>query len=46
VIDKGRLVAQGAIDELRGEAASRTSLEELFIELVGGDQPQPALDWI
>jgi ABC-2 type transport system ATP-binding protein len=46
VIDHGRLVAQAAIDELRGQAGSRTSLEELFIELVGGDAPQPALDWI
>jgi ABC-2 type transport system ATP-binding protein len=55
VIVKGRLVAQGTMTEIRGGAASGTSaaisanvsLEELFIDLVGGDQRAPvALDWI
>jgi ABC-2 type transport system ATP-binding protein len=46
VIAKGRMVAQGAIDSLRANAAGKT-LEELFIELVGGDaQASVALDWI
>jgi ABC-2 type transport system ATP-binding protein len=47
VIDKGRLVAQGPIEALRAGAAGATSLEELFITLVGGNQQTPvALDWI
>ena len=47
VIVKGQLVAQGPIDELRAGAGGTTNLEELFIDLVGGDDRTPAaLDWI
>ena len=47
VIADGRLVAQGPIDEIRAGAAGSTSLEELFIGLVGGDARAAAtLDWI
>ncbi len=47
VIAKGRLVAQGPIEELRAGAAGARSLEELFISLVGGDaRTTAALDWI
>ncbi len=46
VIARGRMVAQGAIDDLRANAAGK-GLEELFIELVGGDaRAIVALDWI
>ena len=46
VIARGRMVAQGAIDELRSGAVGK-SLEELFIDLVGGDTPAAvSLDWI
>jgi ABC-2 type transport system ATP-binding protein len=47
VIDKGRLVAQGPISELRSGAAGATSLEELFIGLVGAESRAPAVfDWL
>jgi ABC-2 type transport system ATP-binding protein len=47
VIAKGKLVAQGPINELRAGARGGASLEELFIGLVGGDAtPSLALDWI
>ena len=47
VIAKGKLVAQGRIDELRSGSAGRKSLEELFIDLVGNDgRAQVSLDWI
>jgi ABC-2 type transport system ATP-binding protein len=46
VIHKGRLVAQGPIEALRAGAAGATSLEELFIDLVGGERASVALDWI
>jgi ABC-2 type transport system ATP-binding protein len=47
VIAKGRLVAQGPIDQLRSGAAGTHTLEELFIELVGGEaRAHAALDWI
>jgi ABC-2 type transport system ATP-binding protein len=46
VIARGRMVAQGTIEELRSGAVGK-SLEELFIDLVGGDTPATvSLDWI
>ncbi|HXW08821.1 MAG TPA: ABC transporter ATP-binding protein [Vicinamibacterales bacterium] len=48
VIDHGRLVAQGPIDELRAGRAG-TTLEELFIGLVGGGEEGATpvkLDWL
>ena len=45
VIQKGRLVAQGALSELRG--AGGGTLEETFLRLVGADhEPAPVLDWL
>lgn len=47
VIAKGKLVAQGSIDELRAGGDRGQTLEELFIHLVGGDaHANMALDWI
>jgi ABC-2 type transport system ATP-binding protein len=47
VIAGGRIVAQGPIGDLRAGAGSGKTLEELFIELVGGDhRAHAALDWI
>ena len=46
IINRGRLVAQGPIAELRGSSGSQT-LEERFFELVGADRTSaPALDWL
>jgi ABC-2 type transport system ATP-binding protein len=46
VIARGRIVAQGPIDDLRSGGDGQ-SLEELFIGLVGGHAPAAAaLDWI
>jgi ABC-2 type transport system ATP-binding protein len=47
VIHKGRLVAQGSLEELRARGAAGRSLEELFLDLVGADRAAgPALDWL
>jgi ABC-2 type transport system ATP-binding protein len=46
VIAKGRLVAQGPIDELRAGAAGKRTLEELFIGLVGGEAHTQGLAWL
>lgn len=47
VIEKGRLVAQGPIADLRESAGDKRTLEELFIGLVGGElRTTSALDWI
>src|SRR5213080_2844969 len=41
IIHKGRLVAQGSLEELRagisGEAGSKSTLEEIFLSIVGQD---------
>ncbi len=47
VIANGKLVAQGTISELRSGAAAGATLEELFIRLVGVEEPaRSSLDWI
>lgn len=41
VIAKGRLIAEGTFDELRGRSANAsTTLEEVFLELVDESEPQ------
>jgi ABC-2 type transport system ATP-binding protein len=47
IIDRGRLVAQGPIDELRRQSGAG-SLEDLFLGLVGADAraDAPALEWL
>ena len=47
VIARGKLVAQGPIDELRAGHTAAGTLEEIFIGLVGGEPTSSAaLDWI
>jgi ABC-2 type transport system ATP-binding protein len=46
IIHRGKLVAQGRLEELRGGAPG-SSLEEIFISLVGaGEVERPALEWL
>jgi len=47
VIHRGRLIAQGPVEELRAGAAGGRTLEEIFLGLVGaGEHKAPALDWL
>jgi ABC-2 type transport system ATP-binding protein len=46
VIASGRIVAQGSIDEVRSGVHGHGSLEEMFIELVGGERAAVDLDWL
>lgn len=47
IIHRGRLVAQGPIEQLRAEAGADRSLESMFFELVGADEHEHApLDWL
>jgi ABC-2 type transport system ATP-binding protein len=47
VIQKGRLVAQGPVSELRAGAGATKSLEELFLELVDTERAaMPTMDWL
>ena len=46
VIADGRLVAQGRIEDVRAGAQGTATLEELFIELVGGERPAADLHWL
>ena len=54
IIHRGRLVAQGSLEELRagisGEAGSKTTLEQVFLSIVGQDGTEPPrleeLSWL
>jgi ABC-2 type transport system ATP-binding protein len=48
VIDHGRLVAQGTLDEIRSQRAvgGDASLEDVFLRLVGADVRREDLSWI
>ena len=46
VIQKGRLIAQGPLADLRAGAGTGKTLEELFIQLVGGERPAADLNWL
>jgi ABC-2 type transport system ATP-binding protein len=47
VIHKGRMVAQGPIEELRKDVGRGATLEEVFIDLVGAsDAQKPVLEWL
>ncbi len=46
VIADGRLVAQGRIEDVRAGALGKGTLEELFIQLVGGERPAADLNWL
>jgi len=48
IIDSGKLVAQGSLEELRrGDAASAATLEEIFLNLVERDEgPRATLSWL
>jgi len=52
IIQAGKLVAQGSIQELRdgkaGENGDKTTLEEIFLSIVGagGEEPAQELSWL
>jgi ABC-2 type transport system ATP-binding protein len=46
VIADGRMVAQGRIEDVRSGAHGTGTLEELFIDLVGGERAAVAQDWL
>jgi len=48
VIDRGRIVAQGTLDEIRAhrEVADEASLEDVFLKLVAADVQREDLTWI
>ncbi|MCL4821055.1 MAG: ABC transporter ATP-binding protein [Vicinamibacteria bacterium] len=46
VIARGRIVAEGRTDELRADSGGGRSLEQVFVELVGGERAAAHLDWL
>jgi ABC-2 type transport system ATP-binding protein len=48
VIDRGRIVAQGTLDEIRRqrEVGSDTTLEDVFLKLVAADVKREDISWI
>jgi len=43
IIDKGRIVREGSLDELRG---GTESLEDVFVRVVGAARAVPELEWL
>ncbi len=47
IINRGKIIVEGTISELRERAASGTStLEDIFVSLVGGERYSDSLDWL
>lgn len=47
VIHKGRMVAQGPVEELRAGSGDGKTLEQIFLDLVGHDETEGVtLDWL
>ena len=46
IIDRGRIVAQGTLDEIRAGAGRDASLEDVFLKLVSADLRREDLSWI
>ncbi len=47
IISRGKVVAQGTIDELRDQAASgAATLEDIFVNLVHAERYSGSLDWL
>jgi hypothetical protein len=48
VIDHGRIVAQGTLDEIRAqrELGGAASLEDVYLKLVAADVTREDLSWI
>ena len=48
IINRGKIVAQGTMSELRRQAATGESgtLEEIFVDLVGAERYSEKLDWL
>lgn len=46
IINRGRIVTQGTMAELRHSAGSEGTLEDVFVNLVGGDRYSEKLNWL
>jgi ABC-2 type transport system ATP-binding protein len=47
IISRGKVIAQGNVSELREQVASgATTLEDIFVQLVGGERYSGKFDWL
>lgn len=46
IIDKGKLIALGTMAELRASSSRHQSLEDIFLELTGGDEYREVLKYL
>ena len=47
IINRGKIIAQGRLAELRAQAAGNAeTLEDIFVNLVGGERYSERLDWL
>jgi ABC-2 type transport system ATP-binding protein len=46
IIDKGKMIAEGTMDELKLQAKGQSSLEEIFLALTGGPDMQKIAEFL
>lgn len=46
IINQGKVIVQGTISELRQQAEGMSTLEDIFVNLVGGERYSDKLDWL
>jgi ABC-2 type transport system ATP-binding protein len=46
IINEGKLIAEGTMDELRVKAKGQSSLEEIFLSLTGGPDMQKIAEYL
>jgi ABC-2 type transport system ATP-binding protein len=46
IINRGRIVTQGTMSELRHSAGSEGTLEDVFVDIIGGDRYSEKLNWL
>lgn len=46
IINQGRVIVQGTMSELRQQAADASTLEDIFVNLVGAERYSEKLEWL
>ena len=46
IINRGRIVTQGTMSDLRHSAGPEGTLEDVFVNVIGGDRYSEKLDWL
>jgi ABC-2 type transport system ATP-binding protein len=46
IVSRGKILAQGTVSELRLQTAEASTLEDIFVQLVGIESRASSLDWL